>query len=116
MNTVLVYITAENSAEALRIGRVLVEEKLERVRSKKNAPRTCDIDIIDYKSKLINFRYNNIDFVTPHEKLRERNFVLYPLQEILPEWCHPETKEHIKLLKNRLSDIDKNSILKIKKN
>ena len=28
MNTVLVYITAENSAEALRIGRVLVEEKL----------------------------------------------------------------------------------------
>ena len=28
MNTVLVYITVENSAEALRIGRVLVEEKL----------------------------------------------------------------------------------------
>ena len=29
----------------------LIELKLGRVRSKKNAPRTCDIDIIDYEKK-----------------------------------------------------------------
>ena len=30
-----------------------VEKKLERVRRIKNEPRTCDIDLIDYKIKLI---------------------------------------------------------------
>ena len=28
---------------------IFIEEKLERKRSKKNEPRTCDIDIIDYE-------------------------------------------------------------------
>ena len=43
-----------------------------------------------------------------------RNFVLYPLKEICPEWKHPKTGKHIDILINELSDIDKKSILKIK--
>ena len=31
-----------------------IEEKLERKRKKKNDPRTCDLDIIDYKEKIMN--------------------------------------------------------------
>ena len=31
-----------------------IELKLGRVRLKKNAPRTCDIDIIDYDKKVLN--------------------------------------------------------------
>jgi len=95
---------------------LFIEKKLGRVRSKKNDPRICDIDIIDYKSELISFNYDNLNFTAPHKKLKERNFVLYPLQELLPDWCHPETNEHITVLINKLSVVDKNSILKVKNN
>ena len=55
---------------------IFIEEKLERKRKIKNDPRTCDIDIIDYKGNVINFTYNNLFFKVPHEKLIYRNFVL----------------------------------------
>ena len=94
---------------------IFIEEKLERRRNKKNEPRTCDIDIIDYNSKIIDFKYKNLDFTVPHKKLIYRNFVLYPLKEIVPEWKHPKTKETINSLINKLPNDDKNSILKINK-
>ena len=94
---------------------IFVEEKLERKRNKKNEPRTCDIDIIDYNGKIINFKYKGSDFTIPHKKLIYRNFVLFPLQEILPEWRHPLTKDHISVLIEMLSNEDKKSILKINK-
>ena len=34
---------------------IFIEEKLERKRNKKNEPRTCDIDIIDYNGESFNF-------------------------------------------------------------
>ena len=94
---------------------IFVEEKLERKRIKKNEPRTCDIDIIDYNGKVMDFTYKNLIFKVPHEKLIYRNFVLFPLQEIAPKWIHPETKDSIDVLINKLSNEDKKSILKIKK-
>ena len=39
---------------------IFIEEKLERKRNKKNDPRTCDIDIIDYNGQIINFKYKNL--------------------------------------------------------
>ena len=94
---------------------IFIEEKLERKRAKKNDPRTCDIDIIDYNSQIVDFKYKNLNLTLPHEKLVSRNFVLIPLHEILPEWQHPETKDSIDVLINKLSNEDKNSILKINK-
>ena len=94
---------------------IFIEEKLERKRVQKNDPRTCDIDIIDFNGKVINFKYKNLDFTVPHKKLSYRNFVLFPLKEILPKWIHPKTNESIDMLINKLSTDDKNSILKIKK-
>ena len=95
---------------------IFIEEKLERKRGKKNDPRTCDIDIIDYNSQILNLRYNNLDLMVPHKELSTRNFVLLPLQEISPTWKHPKTKEIISVLLQKLSEEDKNSILKIDKN
>jgi 2-amino-4-hydroxy-6-hydroxymethyldihydropteridine diphosphokinase len=95
---------------------VFIEEKLERKRVKKNDPRTCDIDIIDYNNQILNLKYNNLDFTLPHKELTSRNFVLFPLQEISPMWEHPKTKETIDNLIQKLSEEDKNSILKIVKN
>ena len=95
---------------------IFIEEKLERKRGKKNDPRTCDIDIIDYNRQILNLRYNNLDLTVPHKELTSRNFMLFPLQEISPTWKHPKTKEIISVLLQKLSEEDKNSILKIDKN
>jgi len=57
-----------------------------------------------------------LNLAVPHKKLIFRNFVLLPLQEIFPEWKHPITKENIRTLIDKLSEEDKKSILKIKKN
>jgi len=56
---------------------IFIEEKLERKRGRKNDPRTCDIDIIDYNSKILNLRFNNLDFTVPHKDIASRNFILY---------------------------------------
>jgi len=94
---------------------IFIEESLERKRGKKNDPRTCDIDIIDYNEQVINFTYKNFTFSVPHTKLIYRSFVLYPLKEILPDWKHPKTKEPVATLIDKLPMEDKNSILKVNK-
>jgi|TARA_B100001079_G_scaffold112976_1_gene97165 2-amino-4-hydroxy-6-hydroxymethyldihydropteridine diphosphokinase len=93
-----------------------IEKKLERIRRNKNDPRTCDIDIIDYKDQIIKIKNNNFYLEIPHKSLVSRNFVLYPLQEILPNWKHPKTKEILSVLINKLNEEDRKSILKINKN
>ena len=94
---------------------IFVEEKLDRKRDKKNDPRTCDIDIIDYNGQILNLKYNNLDLTVPHKELAKRNFILFPLQEISPKWKHPKTKDIVDDLLQRLNEKDKNSILKIVK-
>ena len=95
---------------------LFIEEKLERKRNKKNDPRTSDVDIIDYNSQVLDFKYKNLNLTVPHKELIYRNFVLLPLQEISPEWKHPITKENISTLIDKLPEEDKKLILKIKKN
>ena len=94
---------------------IFIEEKLERKRDKKNDPRTCDIDIIDHNGQILDFNYKNLNLTLPHEKLLYRNFVLIPLQEIIPQWKHPKTNDSIEVLINKLPDDGKNSILKVNK-
>ncbi len=94
---------------------IFIEEKLERKRIEKNEPRTCDIDIIDYNGKVMDFSYKNLVFKVPHEKIIERNFVLFPLKEIAPNWIHPKFKDSVDVLIDKLPIEEKNSILKIKK-
>ena len=105
------YLKPEDFASVL----IFIEEKLERKRQHKNDPRTCDIDIIDFNNQVIDFKYKNFNFTVPHKELSYRNFVLFPLKEILPKWIHPKTKESIDMLINKLPREDKNSILKINK-
>ena len=93
---------------------IFIEEKLERKRLKKNDPRTCDLDIIDYNNLVSNFKYKDQHLDLPHKKLANRNFVLYPLKEICSHWKHPETGEDITSLIDKLSEEDKKGILKIK--
>ena len=92
-----------------------IEEKLERKRTKKNAPRTCDLDIIDYNKKVMKFKFSNLNLTLPHKELSNRNFVLYPLREISPNWTHPVTKKNIDLLIKDLKSSN-NEITKLSQN
>ena len=94
---------------------IFIEESLERKRVNKNDPRTCDIDIIDFNNKILDFNYKNLKFSVPHKMIKFRNFVLYPLQEIKPNWQHPKTKDLVVDLIENLNDQDKKSILKVNK-
>jgi len=88
-----------------------IESKLGRVRSKKNDPRKCDIDIIDYDKKILKISINKL--ITPHPKMTKRNFVLLPLFEIDRGWKHPESKISIVNLINSLPIKDLRSIKQI---
>ena len=88
-----------------------IELKLGRTRSKKNDPRTCDIDIIDYDKKILNLRGNKL--IIPHPQMYKRNFVLLPLFEIDRGWKHPESKISIVNLINSLPIKDLRSIKQI---
>ncbi len=79
-----------------------IEKKLGRTRTKKNEPRTCDIDIIDFNGKII----KNDELETPHPRLHLRNFVIYPLKEIEPNWLHPIYNKNIDSF---FKELDKNS-------
>jgi len=89
----------------------LIESKLGRVRSKKNAPRTCDIDIIDYDKKIINEKNNKL--ILPHPRMNERNFVLLPLFDVDKSWKHPISNISIVNLINSLPVKDLSSIKQI---
>tara|TARA_Y100000996_G_C22448475_1_gene612771 strand:+ start:490 stop:1041 length:552 start_codon:yes stop_codon:yes gene_type:complete len=74
-----------------------IEKQLGRLKTIKNYPRTCDIDIIDFKG--LNFHKKNLQ--VPHPSLSKRNFVLVPLFEIEKAWICPKTNITIdKLIKN----------------
>ena len=89
----------------------LIELKLGRIRSKKNAPRTCDIDIIDYNKKILDEK--NSKLILPHPRMTERNFVLLPLFEIDKSWVHPIFKTNIVNLIKSLPVKDLRSIKQI---
>jgi len=89
----------------------LIERKLGRKKGKKNSPRLCDIDIIDYDHKILNLNDKNL--VLPHPKMAYRNFVLFPLFEINKCWKHPKSGKNIVNLINVLPIKDLRSIKQI---
>ena len=95
-----------------------IEEKLERKRKNKNDPRTCDLDIIDYNNKIMDLHLDENKLTIPHKNLSKRDFVLYPLREICPNWVHPITKkkiddliEDLKNLNNDITKLSQNDII-----
>ena len=88
-----------------------IEKKLGRVRLKKNEPRTCDIDIIDYKGLILNYP----ELSTPHPRAHTRNFVLFPIKEIDPKWIHPLINKNVDFLINELSPKSRIEITRLSK-
>jgi 2-amino-4-hydroxy-6-hydroxymethyldihydropteridine diphosphokinase len=64
-----------------------VEEECGRERSFPNAPRTLDCDLVFYGDRIV----RNAGLHVPHGRWKERSFVVYPLEEIAPDFRDPET-------------------------
>jgi len=97
------------SPNALMKKCLFIEKELGRLRNKKNEPRTCDIDIIDYDKKIVKSTINQ-NLTIPHPKMHKRNFVLLPLFEIAKTWIHPIKKVSVRSLINALDFEDLKTI------
>lgn len=66
-----------------------VEQKLGRVRSERNAPRTIDLDLLLFGNEVI----DEPDLQVPHPRMHERFFVLWPLLQIDTKVRDPRSGE-----------------------
>ena len=110
INIIIKIKTSLSPLELLKICN-LIEMQLGRKRFKKNSPRTCDIDIIDYDQKIFIDESRNL--ILPHHAMTQRNFVLLPLFEIDQSWKHPKSKITIVKLISSLQIKDLRSIKQI---
>ena len=85
-----------------------IERRIGRKKNAINSPRECDIDILDYESKIITGK-----IILPHPRMHTRNFVLFPLFELNKDWKHPISKHNIKTLIFSLPNRDIRSIKQI---
>ena len=102
----------KNSAKELRNIISLIEKKIGRVKSKKNDPRVCDIDIIDFNGKILDID----NLMIPHKRCHQRNFVLFPISQIDPNWEHPILKKNINNLIGQLDLKSRIEITRLNKN
>ena len=78
----------------------LIEKRLKKQKSIVNGPRRIDLDII-YYNKII-LKHSSI--IIPHPRAHLRDFVLYPICEIIPFYTHPIIKRTTKELINQLNE------------
>ncbi len=86
LNAVALVETLLPPAKTLRQLHAL-ERAFGRIRSQPNAPRTLDLDLIDYRGLVS----DTPPPVLPHPRAHERRFVMGPLAEIAPDWRCPRT-------------------------
>ena len=102
INSILLVETKLNIVELfLKIKKI--EKKLGRTKSKRNHPRICDIDIIDFKGEIILRKLGNHKLNIPHKRMHNRNFVLFPLYELDKNWVHPKLNKNIVFLMSNLT-------------
>ncbi len=63
-----------------------VEARFGRVRGAAGAARVIDLDLLVYGDRV---SLDGQSPVLPHPRLHQRGFVLLPLYELAPSWCHP---------------------------
>ena len=78
----------------------LIEKKLKKNKRIINGPRKIDIDIIFWDYNI----FNNKQLSIPHPRAAERDFVLFPLKDISPNFRDPVSKFTVKELIQRLKN------------
>lgn len=90
VNAVAKVRTKLTPADLMRV-LLQIETEFGRKRSLKNAPRTLDLDLIDYAGLVTDAAH----LLLPHPQLQERVFVLKPLSDLAPDWRHPVTGQTV---------------------
>lgn len=101
-------ITTELSPAALIARLHETETSFGRLRNERNAPRTLDLDILDYDG-----RVEEGPPVLPHPRIESRAFVLTPLQDVAPGWRHPVSGTSIQEFLSAISKTDRNAVVPI---
>ncbi len=99
LNQVII-VETKLSPETILEKCLAIEMELGRKRMKRWRERTIDIDLLFFNSEII--QTENLQI--PHPRISERNFILHPLTEIIPDFIHPILNKSIKYLKNECSD------------
>ncbi len=121
-------VLCQSSLQAGDILRVLnqIERKFGRLRTERWGPRTLDIDLLAIGDQVLPDKAtfdawrglglaeqeNSVPdaLILPHPRLQERAFVLIPLAEIAPEWCHPVLECSVSEMLAALPDSEKAGI------
>jgi 2-amino-4-hydroxy-6-hydroxymethyldihydropteridine diphosphokinase len=77
-----------------------VETELGRIREISKGPRAIDIDLLFYNQEILSTQ----ELTIPHPAIPQRRFVLIPLNEIAPDFVHPQLKLTIRELLERCPD------------
>jgi 2-amino-4-hydroxy-6-hydroxymethyldihydropteridine diphosphokinase len=84
-NAVAVLHIPHRDAQAALAVLLRVEAAFGRMRGARNAPRTLDLDLLDFDGQVL----QRPELTLPHPRLHERRFVLAPLAAVAPAWRHP---------------------------
>lgn len=85
-----------------------IEINMGRERTQKWGPRIIDIDILLYGDEVIHTE----ELVVPHPYMKQRLFVLVPLEEINKNVIFPDDGTHIQEVLSRVEDRERNNIIK----
>lgn len=101
LNSAAVFQTNKTPHQALKICNA-VEKELGRQRDADTvgySSRTMDIDILFYGNQII----DTPELQIPHPLIEKRDFVLQPLNEIMPQFVHPLRQQTIETLYRNLT-------------
>jgi 2-amino-4-hydroxy-6-hydroxymethyldihydropteridine diphosphokinase len=96
----VIEVETKLSAQEVLNNILAIEIKMGRVRTRKNASRIIDIDILFFNNDII----HEPGLTVPHPEIQNRKFALVPMAEIAPGMLHPLFNRTIKELLSTSGD------------
>ncbi len=103
----VIEIETDQSPIQLLDSLLTIEINFGRERKTAWGPRTLDLDILYFNQEII----KTVDLTVPHPRIKDRKFVLIPLNEIASNWKDPQHNQSInELLNSCLDELEVNKL------